>query len=64
LDIEEKTGFRMDFFTLYGRFDTQRKAVLMNVDLKRQETLEQLAAEGDECAVAELWQVFGVDRHP
>ena len=29
---------------------------------QRRETLEQLAAEGDACAVAELWQVYGVDR--
>ncbi|MEI7901818.1 MAG: hypothetical protein WCK89_16310 [bacterium] len=27
----------------------------------RRETLEQLAAEGDEAAVAELWAVYGVD---
>ena len=30
----------------------------------RREQLEQLADEGDECALAELWQVYGVDRRP
>jgi hypothetical protein len=29
---------------------------------QRRETLEQLAAEGDACAVAELWQDYGWDR--
>lgn len=28
----------------------------------RREQLEQLAAEGDQAAVAELWQVYGLDR--
>lgn len=35
---------------------------MKNVDDQRRETLEQLAAEGDACAVAELWQVYGVVR--
>ncbi|HQQ91982.1 MAG TPA: hypothetical protein PLU38_08960 [Kiritimatiellia bacterium] len=30
-------------------------------DLRR-DVLEQLAAGGDAAAVAELWQVYGVDR--
>ena len=29
---------------------------------QRRETLEQLAAEGDGAAVAELWAVYGIDR--
>lgn len=32
-----------------------------NADARR-EQLEALAAEGDQAAVAELWQVYGVDR--
>lgn len=39
-----------------------RQGHMKNVDDQRRETLEQLAAEGDACAVAELWQVYGVDR--
>jgi hypothetical protein len=35
---------------------------MKNTDDQRRETLEQLAAEGDQEAVAELWQVYGVDR--
>jgi hypothetical protein len=35
---------------------------MKNGDELRRETLEQLAAEGDEAAAAELWQVYGVDR--
>lgn len=31
-------------------------------DDARRETLEQLADEGDEVAVSELWLCFGVDR--
>lgn len=36
-----------------------------NAEMKndpRREQLEQMAEDGDEAAVAELWQVYGVDR--
>ena len=35
---------------------------MKNPSDQRREMLEQLAAEGDAAAVAELWQVYGVDR--
>ena len=44
------------------RCATQKGAVMTcNKDLRR-EQLEQIADVGDECATAELWQVYGVDR--
>ena len=47
---------------MYG---LEQQVVPMASDLmndQRRETLEQLAAEGDQAAVAELFQVYGVDR--
>ena len=35
---------------------------MKNTDDPRRETLEQLAAEGDQEAVAGLWLEFGIDR--
>ena len=35
---------------------------MKNQNDQRRDVLEQLEAEGDAAAVAELWQVYGVDR--
>ena len=43
----------------------ERRQTMRNLTEKtdvRREQLEALAAEGDQEAVAELWQVYGVDR--
>lgn len=53
----------MKFVHRAGAWIRNGKQVPMkSIDDQRRETLEQLAAEGDACAIAELWQVYGVDR--
>ncbi len=53
----------MKFVDCIGASIRNGKRVHMkNPNDQRRDMLEQLAAEGDAAAVAELWLVYGVDR--